>query len=382
MRIESVDTLLAGESLFVRLTVDDGTTGYGQTGYWGYPDAVERVVSSFEPALVGRDPLARERLWSDLYRSQPFRGGVVSAAVAAVDIALWDLAGKHFGVPCYRLAGGPVRDRIRLHSVLASGWLDERSGVEDLVAEAVASAEAGFTAIKFDPFVDGPDGFQTKSWARQLKDAVETVAVVRDAVGWDVDIAVELHRKLSAGEAGPLYEELRPHRVYLVEDALSPDRIARWGSLPAGAAPTGTGERLDSIWDFADLVRTDRVEILRPDVGQAGGISHTLKIAALAESFGLRLLCHNYVGPLLTLATAHVHASVINVSTMEYTLLDEKPPRSGILSNPARRVGGYLELPDLPGLGYGEVRTDHLGPFERWRPHDAPMLPDGSRHAR
>ena len=382
MQIDAVDTILAGDSLFVRVATDDGLVGYGQTGYWGYPDAVAAAVESFRDKLLGRDPLARERLWNEMYRSQPFRGGVVTAGVAAVDIALWDIAGQHFGVPCYVLMGGPVRERIRLHAVLASGWLDSRDALQDLVDEATGAVAEGFTAIKFDPFMDGADGFQTKSWARQLKDASETVGAVRDAVGWDVDIAVELHRKLSTGEAGPLYEELRQYRLYMIEDALSPDGINRWGLLPAGVAPTGTGERLDSIWDFADLVATDRVDIVRPDVGQAGGISHTLKIAALAESKGLRLLCHNYVGPLLTLATAHVYASVVNVSTMEYTLLDEKEPRSTILGTPARRVGGYLELPAGPGLGYGTVSTDQLGPFARWHPHGLPTMPDGGLHVR
>lgn len=382
MRIDALETVLAGESLFVRIATDTGLVGYGQTGYWGYPDAVGLVVESFRDKLIGRDPLSRERLWNELYRSQPFRGGVVTAGVAAVDIALWDIAGQFFDVPCYVLMGGPVRERIRLHSVLASGWLDSRDAVQDLVDEAVASVEEGFTALKFDPFMDGEDGFQTKAWSRQLKDASEAVGAVRDAVGWDVDIAIELHRKLSTGEAGPLFEELRQHRVYMIEDALSPDGIARWGHLPSGVAPTGTGERLDSIWDFADLVGTDGVDILRPDVGQAGGISHTLKIAALAESHGLRLLCHNYVGPLLTLATAHVYASVMNVSTMEYTLLDEKSPRSEILATPAKRDGGYLQLPASPGLGYGSLTTDHLGAFGRWHPHGLPTTPDGGLHVR
>jgi galactonate dehydratase len=382
MKIDSMDTILAGDSLFVRLVTDSGLVGYGQTGYWGYPDSVGLVVESFRDKLIGADPLARERIWNELYRSQPFRGGVVTAAVAAVDIALWDIAGLQFEVPCYVLMGGPVRDRIRLHSVLASGWLESRDGLQDLVDEAKASVAEGFTALKFDPFMDGDDGFQTKSWARQLLDASQAVGAVRDAVGWDVDIAIELHRKLSTGEAGPLYEELRQHRVYMIEDALSPDGINRWALLPAGVAPTGTGERLDSIWDFADLVATDRVDILRPDVGQAGGMSHTLKIAALAEAHGLRLLCHNYVGPLLTLATAHVYGSVMNVSTMEYTLLDEQSPRVQILGTPAKRVGGYLELPTAPGLGYGTVTTEHLGPFNRWHPHGLPTTPDGGLHVR
>ena len=191
MQIDAVDTILAGDSLFVRVATDDGLVGYGQTGYWGYPDAVAAAVESFRDKLLGRDPLARERLWNEMYRSQPFRGGVVTAGVAAVDIALWDIAGQHFGVPCYVLMGGPVRERIRLHAVLASGARQPRCAAGPRGRGHGAVAE-GYPAIKFDPFMDGADGSETKSWARQLKDASETVGAVRDAVGWDVDIAVEL----------------------------------------------------------------------------------------------------------------------------------------------------------------------------------------------
>lgn len=381
MRIDSVDTHIVGDTLFVSIATDKGLVGWGQSALWGYPDAVKVAIDAVGSRLVGMDPLARERIWYEVFRAQPFRGSFVSAAAAAIDIALWDIAGQRFDVPCYVLMGGPVRDRIRLHLVLGSGWLDQGGGTEALVGEAKEAVGLGFTAIKFDPFLDGPDGFQSRSWSRRVSDAVEVARAVRDAVGWDIDIAFELHRKFSAAEAAVLYAELGQLRPYMIEDALPPDGIDPWGTLP-NTAPTSTGERLDTIWEFADLVTASRVSILRPDVGEAGGLSHVLKIAALAEAHGLQILCHNYVGPLLTLATAQLYASVQNVATMEYTLLDERPPRNGVLGRQAIREGGSLRLPDGIGLGYATIDPTVLGEFTRWRPQPTPISPDGGLYLR
>ena len=130
------------------------------------------------------------------------------------------------------------------------------------------------------------------------------------------------------------------------------------------------------------MVTAGGVGILRPDIGEAGGLSHVLKIAALAEAHGLQILCHNYVGPLLTLATAHLYSSVQNVATMEYTLLDEAPPRNQLLGRQAIREGGYLRLPDGIGLGYATIDPKTLGEFNRWRPQPTPISPDGGLYLR
>ena len=381
MRIEAVQTFLVADSLFVRVATDTGICGWGQTALWGFPDAAEVVLQSFRESLLGRNPLDRERLWYENFRAQPFRGSFLSGAIAAIDIALWDIAGQYFAVPCYRLMGGPVRDRIRLHLVMGSGWLERSASPASVASEARQAVDMGFTALKFDPFLDGPDGFQSTSWARCLLNAVRVVEAVREEVGWDVDLAFELHRKFSVAESAELYEALRKFHPYMIEDALPPDSIAAWGSLPRTAI-SGTGERLDTIWEFADLIRTGAVDILRPDVGEAGGITHVLKIASLAEAFGLRLLCHNYVGPLVTLATAHVYAATQCVSTMEYTLLDERSPRCDLLEHSAVREGGYLLLPDSPGLGYSQVFLDTQPPYRRWAPHPLPSTLDGGLYLR
>ena len=117
MRIERVETALVHEWLVVTITTETGLVGVGQSAFWGFPDACERVVDSYRELLVGEDPMRTTHLWLSMYRSAPFRGGAITSAVAAVDIALWDIKGKHFGVPVHVLLGGPVRDRVRLHAV-------------------------------------------------------------------------------------------------------------------------------------------------------------------------------------------------------------------------------------------------------------------------
>ena len=384
MNIATIECHLVHEWLIVEVITEGGLRGIGQTGYWAYPDACIPVIDSYRDLLVGRSALARNELWLRMFRSLPFRGANVVSAIAAIDIALWDLAGKHYGVPTYELLGGPVRDKARLHAVLATGWLEDGSDPTALIDEAKAAVAEGFTAIKFDPLVDGPEGFTHQTHARMLKQATEIVAAVRETVGWDIDIAIEAHRKLGVAEAVELGEMLAGLGVFMYEDALPPDSLAAWAQLCAKTRiPIGTGERNDTIYEFRELL-DGGVAFVRPDVGMAGGISHTVKIAALAEAHHAQLLCHNYVSPLITAATLQVYAAVTNVATLEYTLLDEQAPRTQLLKEPLRRDGGYLRLPTGPGLGVelADDFADRLGPYVPWRPHLINTRPEGSIHAR
>jgi galactonate dehydratase len=384
VKIAKITTALVHEWLLVEVTTDDGIVGIGQSAYWGFPDACERVIDSFRDLLVGEDPLRRNHLWNLMYRSMPFRGGVLTSAIAAIDIALWDVAGKHHGVPAHVLMGGPVRDRVRLHAVMASGWLDERTSLDDVVAEARHLVEEGFTAVKFDPFPDGRLGFQADSYARMLRSGVEAVAAVREAVGWDVDIAIECHRKFGPGEAADFARQLEGFGIYMFEDALPADSTASWAELaPKVRIPIGTGERNDTIYEFRELL-AGGIVYARPDVGTAGGLTPSLKIAALAEAHHAQVICHNYVSPLLTAATLQLYAAIGNAGTFEYTMLDEQEPRSFLLQKPLERDGGWLKVPQEPGIGVSlaDDWRERLGDFKRWRPHLMWPRPDGSLYLR
>ena len=205
-RIESVESLLIGGSQFVRIVTEDGRTGYGQTACWGYPNAVHEVLQTFKGYLVGQDPNRIEHHWQYLYRLGPFRGSVVSGAVSAVDIALWDLKGQRFQVPIWELLGGNCRDKVRLHLLMGG------STPEDVHARAKAAVAEGFTAIKFDPI---PSGFGDMSLEGIVRAAVDRMAAARDAVGADADIILE-----NSPQAHAPASCARRHRTGALQSAL------------------------------------------------------------------------------------------------------------------------------------------------------------------
>lgn len=385
MKIDLIETMLVHEWMLVRITTDTGHVGIGQTAYWGFPDATERVVDSFRPFLVGRDPRQIGLLWQEMYRTVPFRGGVLTSAIAAVDIALWDLKARWLSVPIYELLGGRQRDKVRLHAVLPTGWEDRSSSTDAYVTAATDAVTSGFTAIKFDPFAEGPSGFQARTHARRVQEAVATVGAVREAVGWDVDIALELHRKFGPAEALVFADQIAHLNVFMLEDALQPDSADSWGELASKVRiPMGAGERHDSIYEFKELLARNAAQFVRPDIGTAGGFTACLKIAGMAEAHHAEMIFHNYVSPLLTAATLQICAAIPNVRTLEYTLLDEQPPRDGLLAKGLRREGGWLNVPEGPGLGV-DLAPDFattLGDFHRWRPNVTWRNPDGSLYAR
>jgi galactonate dehydratase len=188
MKIEQIESMLIGNGFVVRLTTDTGISGVGQTACWGYPAAVESIVEVYKEYLIGQNPMRIEHHWQHLYRMAPFRGTVIMGAVSAIDIALWDIKGKHFDVPVWELLGGNVRDKIRLH-LLSGGATPEAN-----FKAAKAAVEDGFTAVKFDPL---PSGYQDMAQARLIQTAVDITAAAREAGGPDLDLIIELHRKLT-----------------------------------------------------------------------------------------------------------------------------------------------------------------------------------------
>src|SRR2546421_11483490 len=211
MRIADVESLVIGGGQFVRVTTDNGLVGLGQTGCWGYPQAVHEVIQMFRQYLMGQDPLRIEHHWQYLYRMAPFRGTVLSGAVSAVDIALWDIKGQRYQAPIWELLGGRCRDRVRLHLLMGGDT------PEEVAANARAAAAEGFTAIKFDPL---PAGYQDLSTAALISTVVEQVAAAREAVGREIDIILEMHRKMTPIQAIPVCDAVAPFGVLFVEDPI------------------------------------------------------------------------------------------------------------------------------------------------------------------
>lgn len=371
MKIEAVESLALGGAHFVRIRTDTGLVGLGQSACWAYPQAAHAVVETFELYLVGQDPLRIEHHWQHLYRMGPFRGSVLSGALSAVDIALWDIKGQRFQAPIWELLGGRCRDKVRLHLLMGGNTPDE------VTKRTRAAAAEGFTAIKFDPL---PEGFQNLTLAGLITAVVDNVAAAREVVKNDVDIILELHRKLTPLQAIPLCEAVAPFHPLFIEDPIQIDSITSQAEIAGriGSA-IANGERLHTIWEFRELLAYGGSQYVRPDVGLAGGLTHCKKIAAIAESYHAAIVTHNFLGPVLTAASVHLDISVPNFLVQEYSLIDESP-KSACFTSALTRTGGYLTVPEQPGLGVSldEAKAGPLlGPLSR-QLHDIPMRNDGS----
>jgi galactonate dehydratase len=370
MKIAEVEPILVGGSLFVRITTEDGIVGLGQTACWGYPNAVHEVIQTFRKYLVGQDPLRIEHHWQYLYRMAPFRGSVLSGAVSAVDIALWDIKGQRFQAPIWELLGGRCRDKVRLHLLMGGAT------PEQLAANARAAAEEGFTAIKFDPI---PAGFQDMTLEGLVAAVVERVAAAREAVGKDVDLITEFHRKLTPLQAVPVAEAIARFHPLFIEDPIQIDSIQSQAEIARRiSSALANGERMHSIWEFRELLVYGGSQYVRPDVGLAGGLTHCKKIAAIAESFHAAVVTHNFLGPVLTAASVHLDVSIPNFVVQEYSKADEGPVATAF-PGALKRTGGYLPVPDAPGLGVklDEARLKEVG-RPLWDPMRNPLRADGS----
>jgi galactonate dehydratase len=342
VKIEHIESIQAGRWMFVRLHTDSGIVGTGEAGVHAYPEAVRGIIDAWEPHLVGQDPLRIEHHWQTLYRNLHFRGAVIGAALSAVDIALWDIAGKHFGCPSYQLLGGRCRDLVRLYMHVGGDT------IEELVAAAGAAVDDGFTAVRFTPT---PPGFTSMRYAELIGQIVERVAAVRQAVGPNVDLCVELHRRLDPHHAFGLCRELAQFRPFFVEDPIVPDSIQNMGVLQRQIdVPIATGERLHSVFEFNELLVAGGCRFVRPDVCLAGGLSSAKKIAAIAEAYHVGVVPHNPLSPISTAACVQLDACIPNFALQEYTGEDMSPKRE-LLVEPLVRRGGYLEVPDRPGIG-------------------------------
>ena len=370
MKIDKIESFFIRNGYVIRIHTDTGISGVGQTACWGYPEAVDSIINTFKKHLIGQNPLRIEHHWQYLYRMGPFRGTALSGAISAVDIALWDIKGKHFGVPIWELLGGNCRDKIRLH-LLGGG-----STPETMYEAAKAAVEEGFTALKFDPVVGN---FQDMAVDRLVKTARDIVAAAREGGGPDLDLIVEVHRKLTPMNSIVLESALAPFNLYFIEDPIQIDTITTQGELAKRmTTPLAIGERNVSIWEFREILEAGGPQYVRPDVGLAGGITHCKKIAALAEAYHSAVITHNFLGPLITAASLHLDTSIPNFITQEYTKGDESEDFA-VYKVAYQREGGYIPIPDAPGLGI--ELDDNLieqNPYQPMNTGTTPLREDGS----
>ncbi len=370
MKIESVETFLASHFLVVRITTDDGIQGIGESSYWAFPRAAEETVKGFAADLVGMEAGDTEHVWNYLHRKHSFRGNSLAGAISAVDIALWDIKGKRLQAPVWDLLGGRARRRVRALSLGVSGGT-----CDEVAAQAEAVKSRGFTALKFIPM---PGEWWLRSYPSVVRGSIAMLEAVRETVGWDFDVGVEIHRNMLPSEAVVFVEQAAKYLPYFVEDPIAPDGVAAMGEVAAKmSVPLAVGERNTGIWEFRDFAQIARPHFLKPDVGLAGGIGHVKKIAAMAESQHVRIAPHNFLSPIVTAACIQLAVSTPNWDVQEG--LDEtQPPRSAIVKRPIPIVDGYYVLPEAPGIGV-ELDEESMSrlPFEPMG-QPPPIRGDGS----
>ncbi len=376
MKIVDLKVLRANRSVFCRIYTDEGIVGLGESGAWGFLEASAAALETMKEYLLGKDPLDIEHHWQYLYRFSHFRGAAVMGALSAIDIALWDIAGKYFRVPVYKLLGGKCRDKVRVYNHTAGRT------EEELIENAVKGVEEGYTALgHLNPYLDEP---RTKAYedgnAAMLYKAEQRIAKIREAVGPEVDLCLELHRRLEPGLAVQLSARLEPYNPMFLEDPIRPDNFDAMGQVASRCRiPIATGERIHTVHEFEMLLERGACSYVRASLGVCGGFTGAKKIAAVAEAHHASLVPHNPLSPVMTNAVLNFAAAADNIAICEYpnpyaastadhlTVSGVKLRQCDMVDHIPEFKDGYLEIPEGEGIGIDLVENlEEKFPF---RPH-------------
>lgn len=348
MKITGYETfLVAPRWLFLRIDTDKGVSGWGEPIIEGRARTVRAAVDELMTYLLGADPRPVEAHWQTLAKSGFYRGGpILSSALAGIDQALWDIKGKALGVPVYELLGGPVRDRARIYT-----WIGGDSPAE-LAEDGRAKVAAGFDAMK----VNASGMLHHLDTAAATRDTVSRMERLREAVGDEVDIAIDFHGRMSLPMSRRILPLLEPMLPFFVEEPTTPEYSRDLAVVTASTSiPIATGERLYSRWDFRDVLATG-IAVAQPDLSHAGGISEVRRIAAMAETHDVSLAPHCPLGPIALAASLQVDFAVPNFLIQEQSLGIHYDQGNNLLdylvdASVFRLVGGHIERPTGPGLG-------------------------------
>ncbi|GAA0993952.1 galactonate dehydratase [Acrocarpospora macrocephala] len=348
MKITRVETfLIPPRWLFCRVETDEGHVGWGEPVVEGRADSVRAAVGEIAELLVGADPLRIEDHWQVMTKGSFYRGGpVLASAVAGLDQALWDIAGKARGVPVHELLGGPVREHVRAYTWIGG---DEPGRLKE---EAQRQVEAGFTAVKMNASgrmspIAGPG---------EIDEVIDRVAAAREVLGPGRDVAVDFHGRVSYPNARRLLPLLEPFTPMFVEEPVVPESMTQVRSLvEASNIPIALGERLYSRWDFQPAFQAG-IAVAQPDLSHAGGISEVRRIAAQAEVYGALLAPHCPLGPLSLAASLQVAFATPNFLIQEQSIGIHYHDGNELLDylvDPSvfAFTDGLLPRPTGPGLG-------------------------------
>ena len=334
--------------LIVRIQTDEGLEGIGEASMLSSDPVVVALLNEWaENYLIGKDPLAGQVHWTRLHQDNQGRGGrLFSTALSGVDIALWDLKGKILDIPIYQMLGGPYQRQLRVY---ANGWYTNPAHPDQIAEEAKHVVSMGYTAMKFDPF--GKIAYTTIS-SQESQLAVDRVAAVREAIGPDVDILIEVHARFNVYTAVELAKRMEQYRPFWYEEPVSQENVSEMKQVRDRIGiPVATGERLYLKFPFFDLVKNEAADILQPDICNAGGITELQKIGAMAEAQHVMMAPHNTNSAVGTVAELHLDAAMPNFLIQEYHAEFYEPHYFKVIQGLPRQEAGYVSLPDGPGLG-------------------------------
>lgn len=325
--------------LFLKIETDDGLAGWGEPVVEGRADTTAAAVTEMMEPVIGLDPFRIEDIWQMLYRGGFYRGGpILSSAISGIDQALWDIKGKALGVPVSDLLGGAVRERIQVYC-----WIGGDRPAHT-AEEAKAKYEQGYTAVKMNGtehmgFLDSYDKIDACS-AR--------VAAIRDALGDQIQIAVDFHGRVHKPMVRSLISELEQYRLMFIEEPVLCEHREVYREIRNySATPIASGERLFSRWDFKPFFEDGSLDIIQPDLSHACGISEVKRIAAMAEAYDMGLAPHCPLGPIALAACLQVDFTSINAVIQEQSL--------GIHYNQGSDLLDYLIDPQVFSYHDGHV---------------------------
>ena len=341
MKITEIKTYLIDRYLLVRIYTDTGIVGNGEAGYWEYHRTTAEHIRALGDYLIGKDPCLIEHHHQVIARNTHFSGVVLSAALSAIDIALWDILGKSVGLPVYQLLGGKCRDKIRVFENVGGDTVNDRA------ESAQRSVGDGFTSLRTSPFFTD---FEKCESSANITHAIDIIAGIRDAIGYEIDLGVEIHRNLQPDEAITLAKALEPYRLKYYEDPLAPGSIEAHQYIAKHInIPMALGERCHDLFQFKDLVDRGMAAFVRTDLSLTGGFTQAKKIAGIAEGASVQVFPHLMGSPVNHAAFAHFAAAIPNYYAMEAGL--HTTAQRALVDRPFEISNGYREIPDRPGIG-------------------------------
>lgn len=352
----------------IKIYTDTGHTGVGEATNWPGSPIVYEAAKHVGQRILGLDPMRTDFIWTKLYRDLNWVGpyGASMCAISGIDMALLDLKGKVLGVPCYDLLGGAFRKEILLY---ANYWFTGGGhSAEDYAKQAYKVKQAGFTGLKFDPFAHtnylyGEDLSSNLGLSPRQQDlAFEVSKAVRDAVGKDFDIMIETHAMLNYRVAVVMAQRLSELGITWYEEPTGPENAdnlrAMRERIPSNVSIC-VGERHYTRHGIRPILEKNICDVMMPDITRCGGPSEMKRMATMMEAYNVLLAPHNPNGPLSTLASAHVCASVPNFFRQEF-MFNDVAWRDTVIDYPIADMikNGHLVLSDRPGLGVDLIEEE------------------------